>query len=375
MHDALTTWSIALSGFGAALGLFFAVALMSKRPRSAADSFLAAFCAAFAVLMAGDVLVVALAPKHWVALSNAFDWVFLLLPPLFYFYVASSVRGKGPAAWAVGASLLPALPSMLWFLWRAVFAVGEPAVRGEAEDFMPASYTFSFVVVAVVQLLAYSVAAYRTVRIHARALEQRYSSVHEFDLRWIQALVWWAGAAALVWVAGVFVQHPAWSLFSISMPPLMFLALGIRAQRQRPLPPAARQAEPEPSAKYAKSGLTDERMKGLAEQLEQFMARDKAFLEGDLTLGQLADRTGIPQHQLSQVLNQHLGCSFFEYVNKLRVEEAKRCLADPAYRDQTILELGLAAGFNSKAAFNAAFKRSTGITPSEFRSKGSALPP
>jgi AraC-like DNA-binding protein len=374
MQDTLSAWSVALSGFGAALGLFFAMALLARRPRSAADAFLAAFCAAFAVLMAGDVMVVALAPKSWVALGNAFDGVFLLLPPLFYFYVASSVRGEGPAIGALAASLLPALLSLLWFSWRVVFGAGDPASDGEVGDFMPAAYTFSFVGVAVAQLLGYCAAAYWTVRTHARAVEQRFSSVHEFDLRWIQSMIAWAGAAALVWVAGIFIRHPAWSLFSIAMPPLMFLALGIRAQRQPPVPPAtisaASPAEPEPSAKYAKSGLTDERMKSLAAQLEQFMARDKAFLEGELTLGQLAERTGIPQHQLSQVLNQHLGCSFFEYVNRLRVEEAKRCLGDPAYRDQTVLELGLASGFNSKAAFNAAFKRATGLTPSEFRAQG-----
>jgi AraC-like DNA-binding protein len=368
MDTSLTTWSVALGGFGAALGLFFAVALASKRPRSVADFFLAAFCAAFALLMAGDVLVVALAPKNWIALSNAFDWVFLLLPPLFHFYVASSVRGKGPAALRLGLSLLPALLCLLWFAGRVVFAAGESALRGEVPEFMPASYTFAFVATAVSQLLAYTIAAYWTVRIHARDLEQRYSSVQQFDLRWVQALIWWAGAAALVWMIGIFVQHPAWTLVSAALPPLMFLALGILAQRQPPFPPAARQAEP--SAKYAKSGLTDERMKALAEQLEQFMARDKAFLEGDLTLGELANRTGMPQHQLSQVLNQHLGCSFFDYINKLRVEEAKRCLADPSYRAQTVLELGLASGFNSKAAFNAAFRRFTGLTPSEFRSQG-----
>lgn len=368
MDYSLSTWSVALGGFGAALGLFFAVTLVSKRPRSVADLYLAAFCAAFALLMAGDVLVAALAPNNWIALSNAFDWVFLLLPPLFHFYVTSSVRGEGPAALPLGLSLSPALLCLLWFAGRVVLAAGEPALRGAVPEFMPASYTLSFAAAAVAQLLGYTIAAYRTVRIHARDLEQRYSSVHQFDLRWIRALIWWAGAAALVWVAGIFVQNPAWALFSAALPPLMFLALGIQAQRQPPLPPAARQSEP--VAKYAKSGLTEGRIKALAEQLEQFMARDRAFLEGNLTLGELASRTGMPQHQLSQVLNQHLGCSFFDYINKLRVEEAKRCLADPAYREQTVLELGLASGFNSKAAFNAAFRRFTGLTPSEFRSQG-----
>jgi AraC-like DNA-binding protein len=367
MDDPVTTWSVALSGSGFALGMFFAWTLASKRPRSVADGFLAAFCASFALLMAGDVLAAGLVQKTWMALGNAFDWVFLLLPPLFYFYVSSSVRSERPAARWLCVGLLPSLLTLLWFAGWLLFAAGEPALPGEMPEFMPAAYNYSFVALAVAQLLGYTAASHWTVRVHARSLEQRYSSVHRFDLRWVQSLIWWAGAAALVWIAGVFLQHPAWALIGAAMPPLMFLALGILAQNQPPMPTDEKQQAP--STKYAKSGLTDERMRALAYQLEQLMAQDKAFLEGDLTLGELASRIGMAQHQLSQVLNQHLGCSFFDYINKLRVEEAKRCLADPDYRAQTVLELGLASGFNSKAAFNAAFRRFTGLTPSQFRSQ------
>jgi AraC-like DNA-binding protein len=372
MDESLAPWNIALAGFGAALGLFFAASLATKQPRSAADPFLAAFCATFGLLMAGDVLALAAAPKKAIELNNAFDWAFLLLSPLFYFYVTTSVSGKRPGRLQLGLGLLPALLCWVWFAGRWALAAGEPALPGDAPEFMPAAYSYAFVVVAVVQLFGYTVAAYRRVRTHARAVEQRYSSVQQRDLRWVQSLIWWAGAAALVWVAGIVIQQPVWAATSAAVPPLMLLALGVLAQRQGPLPP---EPKPEPPSaketKYAKSGLTGERMQALAEELAQFMAQEKAFLEGDLTLGQLASRTGVPQHQLSQVLNQHLGCSFFEYVNKLRVEEVKRCLADPAYRSQSVLELGMASGFNSKAAFNAAFKRLTGVTPVEYRSRAS----
>jgi len=64
--------------------------------------------------------------------------------------------------------------------------------------------------------------------------------------------------------------------------------------------------------------------------------------------------------------------SFFEYINRLRVTESQRCLADPAFDGQSILEIGLAAGFNSKAAYNAAFKRFSDTTPSQYRAQARA---
>lgn len=99
------------------------------------------------------------------------------------------------------------------------------------------------------------------------------------------------------------------------------------------------------------------------------MRSELAFLEPELSLLELAKRIEVSQHTLSQTLNVHFGLSFFEYINSLRVQEVQRCFADPAYADQSILEIALASGFSSKATFNATFKRLTGLTPSENRSQ------
>jgi AraC-like DNA-binding protein len=86
-----------------------------------------------------------------------------------------------------------------------------------------------------------------------------------------------------------------------------------------------------------------------------------------LTLSQLAERVAIPSHHLSQLLNERLGLSFFDYVNRLRVEEVKRLLLDPKKDGQSILDLAFEAGFSSKSSFNSIFKRSTGYSPSAYR--------
>jgi AraC-like DNA-binding protein len=54
-------------------------------------------------------------------------------------------------------------------------------------------------------------------------------------------------------------------------------------------------------------------------------------------------------------------------VNTYRVEEAKRKLVDPSRKHYSLLAIAEEVGFNSKSAFNTAFKKQTSMTPSEFR--------
>jgi AraC-like DNA-binding protein len=391
MPESLLVWNIALAGFGAALGLFFAMALWLQRSVHSANDFAAAFCACFALLMVADVGINALGLDHTHWSVNALDAPFLLLPPLFYFYVSNLVTGLRPHRPALLLALVPAALVGVWFVAQLAMTGGQPTGTADRQaEFMPAAYTIVFAFLAVAQLGGYCIAAFQLLRGHAKNVVHNYSSLRKVNLRWVQSLIWAAAAMAFFWMLGLVLQHAVWAVVNAALPPLMILALGVMAQRQMPVmalqPQAVAHALPSAHAtstsptnvaspnspaasKYAKSGLTNERMQALADQLAQFMAIDKAFLEGELTLGQLAERMQVPQHHISQVLNQHLACSFFEYINRLRVQEAQRCLADPAFSGQTVLEVGLAAGFNSKAAFNTAFKRFTGTTPTAYRAQ------
>ena len=70
---------------------------------------------------------------------------------------------------------------------------------------------------------------------------------------------------------------------------------------------------------------------------------------------------------LSQVINESLHQSFFDFVNRYRIEEAKQQLTHPEDEAITILEILYNSGFNSKSSFNTLFKKYTGLTPTEFR--------
>ncbi len=97
------------------------------------------------------------------------------------------------------------------------------------------------------------------------------------------------------------------------------------------------------------------------------METDKCFLDHDLSLPHLAKKMDLTSHELSYLLNEGLGVSFFEFVNRYRVEEAKTLLLSPEYHHLNILGIAYETGFNSKTTFNTSFKKFTGVSPSEFR--------
>ncbi|PKI17057.1 helix-turn-helix domain-containing protein [Colwellia sp. 12G3] len=101
--------------------------------------------------------------------------------------------------------------------------------------------------------------------------------------------------------------------------------------------------------------------------LTLYMQEHKPYLNHLLTLDNLATQTFMPSRQLSQVINRHFEKNFFEFINSYRIEESKILLAKEENAKVTMLEIMAQAGFNSKATFNTFFKKSAGMTPTQFR--------
>jgi len=106
----------------------------------------------------------------------------------------------------------------------------------------------------------------------------------------------------------------------------------------------------------------------LREKLLQFMDTGKPYLKNDLKISDLADSLSVPYHQLSQLINDEFNVNFYDFINKYRVEDAKKLLRAET-RNPKMLAVAYEVGFNSKATFNRVFKKFTGLTPSEYRDK------
>lgn len=105
----------------------------------------------------------------------------------------------------------------------------------------------------------------------------------------------------------------------------------------------------------------------LMEQLRKHMINKQPFLEPKLTLQELALQMGIPARKLSILINQYSRQHFFDFVNMYRVEKAIEIIEKSEKKEYTIQQIYFEVGFNTKSSFNTAFKKHTGLTPSEFK--------
>ena len=119
--------------------------------------------------------------------------------------------------------------------------------------------------------------------------------------------------------------------------------------------------------KYVGSNLTKDKIQAIKDNLDLVMKDERPYLASDLNLTDLAQQLNCSPKHLSQVINEVFNCNFFDFINKYRIEEAKNQLINTTDEKITVLEVMYTSGFNSKSSFNAAFKKFTNQTPSEFK--------
>lgn len=169
------------------------------------------------------------------------------------------------------------------------------------------------------------------------------------------------------------VWRPADALSPLAAATLFILGLSsvgalLRAEADLFAPPA----KPAAAASELATGLGGADAK-IAARLQKLMAEERAYREEGVTIGGLAQKVGIPEHQLRRLINQQLGFrNFSAFLNEWRLADARQALGDPTQRDVPISTIALDAGFQSLGPFNRAFKATTGLTPTAYRAKSLA---
>jgi len=103
------------------------------------------------------------------------------------------------------------------------------------------------------------------------------------------------------------------------------------------------------------------------QRLNSFIISKQLYTDPYLSLESLAQKQDMSVSHLSKLINAFSNYNFSDYVNSLRIEQAKKLLNDNTFDQYTIVAIGLESGFNSKSTFYTAFKKFTSQTPSEYR--------
>jgi AraC-like DNA-binding protein len=269
--------------------------------------------------------------------------------------------------WPAGVAVLIASP---FFLLPARTRL---AVYGSADadmDAMAGILQLLFVALFLLVTLGYLAAAFTVLGRHVRRVRDLFSNLENRTLSWLRALVlimlaaWAWGAVKSVLAIGA--NTPWLDVAAAAVELGWTAAIGLFGLSQKPIYTQETETPkvlPSPE-KYARSALPETRQVEIAARLEQAMRAEHLYRDPLLSLSALASRVAITPNHLSQALNEHLGQSFFDYVNRWRVEEA---LARIKASDEPILTIAYDVGFNSRSTFNAAVKKHAGQPPSAFR--------
>ncbi len=126
----------------------------------------------------------------------------------------------------------------------------------------------------------------------------------------------------------------------------------------------------EKTVESRRSLLSDKELDRLKEKLTAVMRDERPYLEPTITLTDLTRIVGVNSNVLSHAINQGFDKNFNDFINEYRINEVKSKLRDAD--ESTLLGIAFDSGFNSKATFNRAFKKFTGVSPKEYQENLSA---
>lgn len=124
--------------------------------------------------------------------------------------------------------------------------------------------------------------------------------------------------------------------------------------------------------RYSGSSLNKDSQQELFGRLERLMQNDQVYKNSLFTREKMAELLGTNRTYLSQTINEQTGLTFTHYMNKYRIEEARRILADP--QDYTpIKAIAADLGFSSVTTFYTLFKAVVQMSPDQYRKHARSL--
>ena len=258
-----------------------------------------------------------------------------------------------------------------WMTWKNALWQLLPMVLLVALD---------YVVPADLRILVslYPVVLFVLVLTHIRAYriwcEDNYSSMDHIDVQWVLRYLLMLLVVGLSYLYICLTDHPVRAFTQNLLLPFMFgysieqilfrrdpwemVSLSQSedeaSQAADPLP-----FEPSPSSETFNAAHRA--------ALEEWMERERPYLNPDFRLMDLSQVLPMNRTYLSQLIHAEYGCTFYQFVNRYRIEEAKRLkLENP---DMKIGDVADRCGFSSLTVFSRAFSTITGMTPREWAKK------
>lgn len=369
---------------GAGQGFFLSFYFLTKSENRKANKWLALLLTIVSVHLleyAASISGITLKYPDWMAVTYP---VLFCMGPLYLIYCRYLLNRDYKLTWKSVSHFIPAFLVFILMLPFYTTASSEKVnfIKGlsSGENFTVPTDQLLFMGVHVLQTVTYILVAYRFIKRKGIELKQFSSNtVDAKKLSWLNSFNSYFATYLMLYFLLVVVLSVIQS-YQVQIDYLLLLitsfsiyAIGYTAIGN----PEIFRSLPEQTIKVENEQVEIAQRKNhrnleMREKLLYFMETNKPYLKSDLKISELAELISVPYYQLSQFINEEFDVNFYDFINKYRVEEAKKLLLEDE-NNYKILAIAYEVGFNSKATFNRVFKKLTDLTPSEFREKSIAI--
>lgn len=308
------------------------------------------------------------------------DLIRYIIAPVFYFSIVYYVEPN--RKWKSVDNLHFLFALLMLLLTILSFFVPVSEIKTPEEKELETKAILVFTIIFCLQVLPYCVAAYYKIANYQRNLLTYASNTERVNLGWLKKVVVCVIIITVLWLSDILFQLSEISeasdsvitvLYFLSIWYIAYHSLGQKElftfskEEKKEIEIIIHETEAKPETK--KKLIPDEKLPDYIQSLRDFMVVEKPHLDAEISLIRMADQFKTSPHQLSYLINTGFEENFFQFVNRYRVEEAKRMILDPAMNHLTLVGIAHEAGFNSKTVFNTTFRKITGKTPSGFKNE------
>ena len=335
------------SAIGVFNGLLLALYLATSKPREISKQFLAGLLL---------VICIRVSKSIWFYFNPEVSKQFLqfglsacfLIGPFLYFYCASVTHqlSKLTISWRIHLSCLIALMVVVGIL----FPYQSHQTLWGSVIFKIVNWTWLFYILLSAGLLWTSF----------KSPEQQGVRIHPPALITISVFV----GTLLIWASYFTASYTSYISGALSFSFVVYLTIIFGLKNKTML-------QTEEPIKYKHNKIDDHLVALLNTKLNGLMTKKHLYKNPNLTLPELAKKLQVSVPQLSQFLNDNLSTSFADYINKLRINEAKKLLVSESRLTMELI--AEQSGYNSQSTFYSAFRKFEQCTPTNYRKKTKSL--
>lgn len=347
---------------------------LKERPKKMLALFLVAASVFYFLIIAKRYI-------HPVAYSYWYTFHITLLMiaiPQIYFYIRELTIGR-PHTRRIFIHMIPALSFLLlgsFFFYRTDINLRIQFIAEVHKCELPLSpfvvTYYLFNVVFYGQFVGYAIQTNRLLQRHKAELNQVFSDVSGYELNWVKHFIWvtilWGFAGNYEFLAGIgkyIVFEKNGYIINLVVCVLIVLIYQL-AIIQNSIP---KEKTDEPDAAIEVAPISNYKLK---QKLAHSFEKKEIFLKKDLSIWDVCMEINSNRTYVSSLINEEFGINFNCFVNKYRINYAKKLLANPEYIEYSLNDIAMKSGFNTLISFNRAFQKCLNCTPGNFRKEALA---